>query len=44
MDHLHCTTDKYQKDKHLTLEKRVIIQARLKDEWKANRIANKLRL
>ena len=42
MDHLHSTTDKHQKGRHLTLEERVIIQTRLKDGWKANRIAKEL--
>ncbi len=42
MDHLQCTTDKHQKGRHLTLEERVIIQTRLKDGWKANRIAKEL--
>lgn len=42
MEHLHCTTETRKKGAHLTLEERVIIQTRLKDGWKANKIAKEI--
>jgi len=42
MDHLHSTTTEHRKGQHLTFEDRVLIQTRLKDGWKANRIAKEI--
>lgn len=39
MDQVHSTTNGHKKGKHLTFEERVLIQTRLKDGWKAGRIA-----
>lgn len=42
MDHLHSTTTEHRKGQHLTFEDRVLIQTRLKDGWKPNRIAKEI--
>lgn len=42
MEHLHCTTETRKKGAHLTLEERVIIQTRLKDGWRPNKIAREI--
>lgn len=42
MDQLHSTTIEHKKGQHLTFEERVWIQVRLKDGWKANRIAKEI--
>jgi possible transposase len=42
MDHLHSTTLDFKKGQHLTSEHIVMIQARLEDGWKANRIAKEI--
>ena len=39
MDQLHSTTTEHKKGQHLTFEERVLIQTRIKDGWKAGRIA-----
>ena len=39
MDQVHSTTTEHKKGQHLTFEERVLIQTRLKDGWKASRIA-----
>ncbi len=41
MDQVHSTTE-HRKGKHLSFEERVVIQTRLKDGWKLNRIAGEL--
>ena len=40
MNHFNSITD-HQKGKHLTLEDYILIELRLKEGWKANRIAAK---
>ncbi len=42
MDHLHSTTTEHRKGQHLSFEQRVLIQTRLKDGWKPNRIAKEI--
>ena len=42
MDKIHFTTTERKKGKHLTKDERVIIQVRLKDGWKANKIAKEI--
>jgi IS30 family transposase len=42
MDCLHSTTTEHKKGKHLSFEKRVLIQTRLKDGWKPNKIAKEI--
>jgi IS30 family transposase len=42
MDHLHSTTAEHRKGKHLSYEKRVLIQTRLKDGWAPNRITREI--
>lgn len=43
MDQVHSTTtERRKKGRHLTFEERVIIQTRLRDGWKANRIAREI--
>ena len=42
MDHLHSTTTEHRKGQHLTFVDRVLIQTRLKDGCKPNRIAKEI--
>lgn len=42
MDHVHSTTTEPQKENHLSYEKRILIQLRLKDNWSANKIAKEI--
>ena len=42
MDHLHSTTTEHRKGQHLSFEQRVLIQTRLRDGWKPNKIAKEI--
>lgn len=42
MDQVYSTTNGWKKGQHLTKDERVMIQLRLKDGWKANRIAKEI--
>lgn len=42
MAHLYSTTTEHRKGQPLSFEHRVLIQTRLKDEWRPNRIAKEI--
>ena len=42
MDQVHFTTTGRKKGQHLSYDDRMVIQLRLKDGWKANRIAKEI--
>ncbi len=42
MDQVHSITNEHKKGQHLTFEERVLIQTRLKNKWKPERIAKEI--
>lgn len=42
LDQVHSTTIEHSNGQHFSFEERVLIQTRLKEGWKANRIAREI--